>query len=112
MIGRPAGVTRTIGTSEVRGSARLTAEGAGEGRLAGRIRDADVALVRDRSPIAEIISEHVQLRQVGGGALKGLCPFHDEKTPSFNVRPANGTYHCFGCGVGGDVIAFVRELDG
>ncbi|MGF7238716.1 MAG: DNA primase [Frankia sp.] len=79
--------------------------------MAGRIRDADVVLVRERSPIADIVAEHVQLRPAGG-ALKGLCPFHDEKTPSFNVRPQNGTYHCFGCGVGGDVIAFVRELDG
>jgi DNA primase len=78
--------------------------------LAGRIRDADVALVRERSPIADVISEHVQLR-AAGGALKGLCPFHDEKTPSFNVRPQVGKFHCFGCGAGGDVIAFVSAVD-
>ncbi|WP_239330257.1 DNA primase [Frankia sp. CiP3] len=79
--------------------------------MAGRIRDADVAAVRDRSPIADIIGDYVQLRPVASGQLRGLCPFHDEKTPSFNVRPQVGAYHCFGCGVGGDVIAFVRAID-
>ncbi|WP_322759319.1 DNA primase [Frankia sp. Cr2] len=79
--------------------------------MAGRIRDADVAAVRDRSPIADIIGDYVQLRPVSSGQLRGLCPFHDEKTPSFNVRPQVGAYHCFGCGVGGDVIAFVRAID-
>jgi len=53
----------------------------------------------------------VSLRNAGGGALKGLCPFHDEKTPSFNVRPSRGTFHCFGCGEGGDVIAFVMKIE-
>ncbi|SBW22271.1 DNA primase [Candidatus Protofrankia californiensis] len=80
--------------------------------MAGRIRDADVAAVRDRSPLADIVGDYVQLRPVGSGQLRGLCPFHDEKTPSFNVRPQVGAYHCFGCGVGGDVIAFVRAIDG
>ncbi|WP_250281180.1 MULTISPECIES: DNA primase [unclassified Frankia] len=80
--------------------------------MAGRIRDADVAAVRDRSPLADIIGDYVQLRPAGSGQLRGLCPFHDEKTPSFNVRPQVGAYHCFGCGVGGDVIAFVRAIDG
>jgi len=62
--------------------------------VAGRIRDSDIALVRERSPIADIISARVTLRSAGGGSLKGLCPFHDEKTPSFNVNPSRGFFHC------------------
>ncbi|MCK9899864.1 DNA primase [Frankia sp. Cpl3] len=80
--------------------------------MAGRIRDADIALVRERSDIADVIGDHVQLRPVGGGSLVGLCPFHDEKSPSFNVRPSVGFFHCFGCNEGGDVYAFVRKIDG
>jgi len=80
--------------------------------VAGRIRDEDIALVRERSPVEEVIGERVALRSAGGGNLKGLCPFHDEKSPSFNVTPARGLFHCFGCGVGGDVIAFVQRTDG
>jgi DNA primase len=80
--------------------------------VAGRIRDEDIALVRERSPIEDVIGEQVALRNAGGGNLKGLCPFHDEKSPSFNVTPARGLFHCFGCGVGGDVIAFVQKVDG
>jgi DNA primase len=76
-----------------------------------RIRDEDVALVREKSPIADVIGEHVQLRNAGGGNLKGLCPFHDEKSPSFNVTPARGMYYCFGCQAGGDVIRFVQEVE-
>ena len=76
-----------------------------------RIRDADVALVRERSPIERVIGETITLRSAGGGRLKGLCPFHDEKTPSFSVNPQNGFYHCFGCGKSGDVITFVRETE-
>ncbi|MEN3320644.1 MAG: primase [Mycobacterium sp.] len=79
--------------------------------MAGRIRDSDIALVRERNQIDDVIGEYVALRQVGGGAVKGLCPFHDEKTPSFNVRPTHGTFHCFGCGEGGDVIAFLSKID-
>jgi DNA primase len=77
----------------------------------GRIRDEDIALVRERSPIAEVISEHVTLRNAGGGSLKGLCPFHDEKTPSFHVTPSRGFFYCFGCAAGGDVIDFVMQID-
>jgi DNA primase len=80
--------------------------------VAGRIRDEDIALVRERSPVEDVIGERVALRAAGGGNLKGLCPFHDEKSPSFNVTPARGLFHCFGCGVGGDVIAFVQRTDG
>ncbi|MBW8483484.1 DNA primase [Actinomadura parmotrematis] len=79
--------------------------------MAGRIRNEDIALVRERSPIHEVVGEYLQLRNAGGGNLKGLCPFHDEKSPSFNVTPSRGLYHCFGCGAGGDVIKFVQELD-
>ncbi|UJW32180.1 DNA primase [Saccharothrix sp. AJ9571] len=79
--------------------------------MAGRIRESDIAEVRDRNRIDEVVGEYVALRRAGGGALKGLCPFHDEKTPSFNVRPTHGTFHCFGCGVGGDVIKFLTDLE-
>jgi DNA primase len=77
----------------------------------GRIRAADIALVRERSKIDEIVGEHLQLKRAGGGSLKGLCPFHDEKSPSFHVTPSRGLYHCFGCGVGGDVIGFIQQID-
>ncbi|WP_019631024.1 DNA primase [Actinomadura atramentaria] len=79
--------------------------------MAGRIRNEDIALVRERAPIADVVGEHLQLRNAGGGNLKGLCPFHDEKSPSFNVTPGRGLYFCFGCGEGGDVIKFVQEID-
>ena len=79
--------------------------------MAGRIRDEDIALVRERSPIADVVGEYLALRPAGGGALKGLCPFHEERSPSFQVSPARGLYHCFGCGVGGDVIRFVERID-
>ena len=79
--------------------------------MAGRIRDEDIALVREQSPIAEVIGEYLQLRNAGGGSLKGLCPFHDEKTPSFNVTPARGLWYCFSCADGGDVIRFVEKVD-
>ena len=79
--------------------------------MAGRIRESDIAQVRERARIDDLVGEYVSLRRAGGGALKGLCPFHDEKTPSFNVRPTHGTFHCFGCGEGGDVIAFLMKID-
>ena len=79
--------------------------------MAGRIRDLDVSAVRDRSPIDEVVGEYVQLRSAGGGQKKGLCPFHDEKSPSFHVTPSKGFFHCFGCQTGGDVIAFVMKID-
>ncbi len=79
--------------------------------MAGRIRDEDIALVRERSAIEEVVGEYLQLRNAGGGSLKGLCPFHDEKTPSFNVTPARGLWYCFSCTDGGDVIKFVQKID-
>ena len=80
--------------------------------MAGRIRDEDIAVVRERSPIDEVIGEYLQLRSAGGESLKGLCPFHDEKTPSFNVTPSRGLFYCFSCAEGGDVIKFVQLIDG
>ncbi|MGH3444657.1 MAG: DNA primase, partial [Nocardioidaceae bacterium] len=80
--------------------------------MAGRIREEDIALVRERARIDEVVSDYVTLRNAGGGSLKGLCPFHDEKTPSFHVNPARNFYHCFGCGEGGDVIGFLMKIDG
>ena len=79
--------------------------------MSGRIRDTDVSYVRDHSPIDEVVSDYVQLKSAGGGQKKGLCPFHDEKSPSFHVTPARGYFHCFGCQEGGDVIAFVMKID-
>jgi DNA primase len=81
------------------------------GPVAGRIRDSDIAEVRDRTRVDEVIGEYVALRRAGAGSLKGLCPFHDEKSPSFNVRPSHGTFHCFGCGEGGDAVAFIMKME-
>ena len=77
--------------------------------MAGRIRAEDIAAVKDRSSIVDVVRDHVTLRSAGVGSLKGLCPFHDEKTPSFTVTPARGFYYCFGCGEGGDVITFLQR---
>ncbi|MBD5787963.1 DNA primase [Cellulosimicrobium terreum] len=80
--------------------------------MAGLIRREDVDAVRDRARIEEIVSAHVTLKPAGVGSMKGLCPFHDERSPSFHVRPGVGRWHCFGCGEGGDVISFVQKIDG
>ncbi|MDT0309486.1 DNA primase [Streptomyces sp. DSM 44917] len=79
--------------------------------MAGRINDEDVKAVRDAVPIDAVVSEYLQLRPAGGGNLKGLCPFHDEKSPSFHVSPSKGLYHCFGCQEGGDTLAFVMRME-
>lgn len=79
--------------------------------MAGRINDEDVKAVRDAVPIDAVVSDYLQLRSAGGGNLKGLCPFHDEKSPSFQVSPSKGLFHCFGCQEGGDTIAFVMKID-
>jgi DNA primase len=79
--------------------------------MAGRIRDDDVALVRERARIDDVVREYVTLKAAGGGSLKGLCPFHDERSPSFHVTPSKGMWYCFGCGEGGDVFGFVQKID-
>ena len=79
--------------------------------MAGLIKADDVTQVKERSSIEDVVREHVTLRAAGPGSLKGLCPFHDEKSPSFNVRPVVGAWHCFGCGEGGDVISFVQKVE-
>jgi DNA primase len=79
--------------------------------VAGRIKDEDIALVRERARIDDIVGSYVTLKNAGGGNLKGLCPFHDEKSPSFNVTPSRGFFYCFGCQEGGDVIDFIQKID-
>ncbi|MGB8995029.1 MAG: DNA primase [Pseudonocardiaceae bacterium] len=79
--------------------------------MAGRIRDADIAEVRERNRIEEVVGEYVALRRAGADSLKGLCPFHDEKSPSFHVRPGHGTFHCFGCAEGGSVVDFMMKIE-
>lgn len=79
--------------------------------MSGRIKEEDVAHVRERSPIDGVIADYVQLKSAGGGQKKGLCPFHDEKSPSFHVTPSKGFFHCFGCQASGDVIAFLMKID-
>ncbi len=80
--------------------------------MVGRIRDEDIAAVRERVKIDEVVSSYVTLRNAGGGSMKGLCPFHDEKSPSFHVTPSRGFFHCFGCQEGGDVFTFLMKIDG
>ncbi|MEO8830319.1 DNA primase [Lapillicoccus sp.] len=78
--------------------------------MAGRIKAEDVAAVKERTSIEDLVREHVTLRR-SGSSLVGLCPFHDEKSPSFNVSPLTGYYHCYGCGEGGDAISFVQKVE-
>ena len=79
--------------------------------MAGLIKREDIDEVRQRTDIKEVIDSYVTLKGAGLGSYKGLCPFHDERSPSFTVRPQVGRYHCFGCGEDGDVISFVQKLD-
>lgn len=79
--------------------------------MAGRIRQSDIEEVKARTNIADIVGDYVSLRPAGVGSLKGLCPFHDERSPSFHVRPQVGMYHCFGCGESGDVYSFLQKMD-
>jgi DNA primase len=79
--------------------------------MSGRIRDEDVQYIRERAPIDEVVADYVQLKNAGGGQKKGLCPFHDEKSPSFHVTPSKGYFHCFGCQTGGDAITFLMKID-
>ncbi len=75
-----------------------------------RIPEDILQRIRDATDIVDLISEHVQLVKKGRN-YSGLCPFHDEKTPSFSVDPDRQFYHCFGCGVGGNVFKFIQEID-
>ena len=77
--------------------------------MSGRINEDDIASVRERARIDDVVRDYVMLRNAGSGSFKGLCPFHDEKTPSFTVTPSRGFYYCFGCGEGGDVINFLMR---
>lgn len=79
--------------------------------MAGRIRASDIDEVKARTNIADIVADYVTLKPAGVDSLKGLCPFHDERSPSFHVRPGLGYYHCFGCGESGDAISFVQNMD-
>jgi DNA primase len=79
--------------------------------MAGKIRARDIEEVKSRVNIADVVSDYVALKPAGVGSLKGLCPFHDEKSPSFTVKPNDGFYKCFGCGEGGDVYKFLQQLD-
>ncbi|MGV0697131.1 DNA primase [Mycolicibacter sinensis] len=79
--------------------------------MPGRISDRDIATIRERVRIEDVVGDYVQLRRAGADSLKGLCPFHNEKSPSFHVRPNHGLFHCFGCGEGGDVYAFVQKIE-
>lgn len=79
--------------------------------MAGRIARNDIDEVRSRVNIADVVGDYVTLKNAGVGSMKGLCPFHDERSPSFHVRPQVGRYHCFGCGEDGDVFSFIMAQD-
>ncbi len=79
--------------------------------MAGLIKTSVIDEVRDRVRIEDVVGDYVTLKAAGVGSMKGLCPFHDEKTPSFHVRPHVGRWHCFGCGEGGDAIAFIEQIE-
>ncbi|GAA2782997.1 DNA primase [Mycolicibacterium pallens] len=83
----------------------------GGGDRKGRIPERDIAAIRDQVRIEDVVGDYVQLRRAGADSMKGLCPFHDEKSPSFHVRPNHGHFHCFGCGEGGDVYAFIQKIE-
>ena len=74
------------------------------------INEGVLAQLRSAADIVEVIGDHTRLKKAGR-SWKGLCPFHNERTPSFTVDRDKGLYHCFGCGAGGDVIHFVRQVD-
>lgn len=78
---------------------------------ARRVHPDDVEAVKSRARIVEVVEAYVQLGKPSGGNIKGLCPFHDEKTPSFNLTPTRGLFHCFGCGESGDVIDFIAKVE-
>lgn len=79
--------------------------------MAGRIKASDVEEVKRRTNLADLVGDYATLKSAGVDSMKGLCPFHDERSPSFHVRPALGYYHCFGCGESGDAISFLQRMD-
>jgi len=79
--------------------------------MAGKVKQSDVEELKSRADLVEVISGYVSLKPASAGSFKGLCPFHSEKSPSFNVRSSPGFYHCFGCGAGGDVFKFLQEIE-
>ena len=79
--------------------------------MAGRIPERDIAAIRERTRIEDVVGDYVSLKRAGGDSMKGLCPFHDEKSPSFHVRPNHGHFHCFGCGEGGDAYSFLQKIE-
>ena len=81
--------------------------------MSGRIKAEDIVYVREHAHIDDVVTAAgVALKSAGGGQKKGLCPFHDEKSPSFHVTPAKNYYHCFGCGAHGSAISFLMEHSG
>ena len=78
--------------------------------MAGFIPDEVIEEIRERADIIEVISDHVALKKAGRN-YKGLCPFHQEKTPSFMVSPEKQLFHCFGCGVGGNIFTFLMQYE-
>jgi DNA primase len=79
--------------------------------VAGRIRDDDIQVVKDRTDLVQVASQYLTLKKAGADRMVGLCPFHQEKTPSFGISPSKQLYYCHGCGAGGDAIRFIRELE-
>ncbi|WP_336659388.1 DNA primase [Leucobacter sp. USHLN153] len=79
--------------------------------MAGRIRASDIEEVKRRTNLAELVGDYVTLKNAGADSMKGLCPFHDERSPSFHVRPVLGYFHCFGCGESGDAFTFLQRMD-
>ena len=79
--------------------------------MPGRVRSSDIEELKAKADIVEVVGSYLSLKPASAGSFKGLCPFHGEKTPSFNVRSNPGFYHCFGCGVGGDVYKFIQEIE-
>ncbi|MDQ4125039.1 MAG: DNA primase [Actinomycetota bacterium] len=76
-----------------------------------KIKEDDIDALRERADLVEVVSAHSQLKRAGTHTFKGLCPFHSEKTPSFQVDAAKGLWHCFGCGEGGNVYHFVQKTE-
>jgi DNA primase len=79
--------------------------------MPGRVRQSDIEELKAKADIVEVVGSYISLKNASGGSFKGLCPFHGEKTPSFNVRSNPAFYHCFGCGAGGDVYKFIQEIE-